>query len=282
MLRELVDDHRAAELVARAHGQLVERGEHVELRQRDRRDPVQPHGVAERDEVEPAAAALAAGDRAELAAELAHPLLVRPLDLGRERTRADARDVGLRDADHGVDPRRPDPDPRAAPPASVGRGGDERIRAVVDVEQRPVRALEEDVACRRGSRGRRAATCPRGAGAAAARTPRTARRAPRARSARRRRCARATRSSRRARPRSSGGGSSGRRGPAAGCRAGMPCRRTSARSRAASSRSGASRAAARSPGRAATCHGMIMCAFPESRRRARWRARGDRTRRSRR
>ena len=96
--------------VARADRQLVERREDVELRQRERRDPVHAHRVAQRDEVEPAAAALAAGHRAELAAELADALLVGPLDLRRERPFADARDVRLRDADDRVDPVRADAD----------------------------------------------------------------------------------------------------------------------------------------------------------------------------
>ena len=99
-----------ARAVADADRQLGEVGEDVELRQREPVDAVHAHGVAEGDEVEPAAAALAAGHRPVLAAELAQPLLVRALDLRRERALADARDVGLRDADHAVDPARADPD----------------------------------------------------------------------------------------------------------------------------------------------------------------------------
>ena len=94
----------------RRPGSSGEVREHVELRQRERRDPVHPHRVAKRDEVEPAAAALASGHRSELAAELAHALLVGAFDLGRERSFADARHVRLRDADHPVDPVRADAD----------------------------------------------------------------------------------------------------------------------------------------------------------------------------
>ena len=158
----------------------------------------------------------------------------------------------------------PIPMPVAASPATGVRRGDERIRAVVEVEQRPLRALEQDVLARRAARGRRAATCRRCTAAAAARSPRSARPAPRARAARRRRRARARRSSRRARPRSSGAGSSGRAGPGRGCRAATPCRRRPGRSRAGSCRSAACRAAARSPWSIATCHGMIRCALPET------------------
>src|SRR5437762_2313550 len=45
-----------AESVPDADGQLGERREHVELRQRERRHAVQAHRVAQRDEIEPAAA----------------------------------------------------------------------------------------------------------------------------------------------------------------------------------------------------------------------------------
>ena len=51
------------------------------------------------DEVEPAAAPLAPGRRAELVAELADAPLVGAFDLGRERALADARHVGLGDAE---------------------------------------------------------------------------------------------------------------------------------------------------------------------------------------
>ena len=142
--RELRGLGAVREQVAHADRQLGEGGEDVELRQRERRDAVQAHRVAQPDEVEPAAAALAARDGAELAAELAHPVLVGPFDLGRERPLADAGHVRLRDADDRVDPRRADSDPDGSAAGDGGRRGDERIRAVVDVEQRPVRPLEQD------------------------------------------------------------------------------------------------------------------------------------------
>src|SRR2546430_8279648 len=44
---------------------------------------------------------------------LAHPLLAGSLDLRRERAFADARDVGLRDADDAIDTPRPDADSRS-------------------------------------------------------------------------------------------------------------------------------------------------------------------------
>ena len=56
--------------VADADGKLGERREDVELRQRERRDPVDADGEAQRDEIEPAAAPLAARHRPELLPEL--------------------------------------------------------------------------------------------------------------------------------------------------------------------------------------------------------------------
>ena len=70
--------------------------------------------------VEPAAAARAAGDGAELVAALAEPLADLVVQLGRERPGADARGVGLGDAEH--DSRSlsgPMPEPVAACAATV-------------------------------------------------------------------------------------------------------------------------------------------------------------------
>ena len=237
--------------IAHADRDLGERREDIELRERERRDPVDANGEAQCDQVEPAAAALAAGDGAELAAELAHARLRRALDLARERPLSDARDVRLRDAEHLVDPLRPDPEAHGRARCDRARGRDERVRAVVEIEQRPLGTLEEHAARRRGAPGRRAATCRR-------RTARAARRSPRSvwrdllerRTARARRPARARRSSRATRARSSGGGSSGRAGPGRGSRSASPCRHRRGRFRAGSSRSAGCRAAARARRRA--------------------------------
>ena len=78
---------------------------------------VEARGVAQRDQVEPAAAAVAAGRRAELAAQLAQVRAELVVELGRERPGADPRRVGLGDAPDLVDvgrARRPAPT-QAAP-----------------------------------------------------------------------------------------------------------------------------------------------------------------------
>ena len=78
------------------------------------------------------------------------------------------------------------PGPRPEPVGGLAgdrvRRGDERIGAVVDVEQRALRALEQDALAGRGAR-RRAASRPRPCRAApAARPPAARRRSPRGRS----------------------------------------------------------------------------------------------------
>jgi hypothetical protein len=146
MLRKLVGPGPVAELVGDADRQPVEERQYVQLGQRDRGDPVQPHGVPEGDEVEPAAAPLAAGDGSELAAEVAHARLVGTFDLGRERPFAYAGEIGLRDAHDRIDARRADSDPRAGAAGDRRRRGDERVGAVVDVEQGSVAAFEQHAA----------------------------------------------------------------------------------------------------------------------------------------
>src|SRR5262249_61329180 len=101
--------------VADAHRKLPEMGEHVELGECELVDPVHSYRVAQRDEVEPPAAPLPAGHGPVLAPELAHPVLVVAMDLRRERAFADAGHVRLRDAEHAVDPLRPDPDAGCRP-----------------------------------------------------------------------------------------------------------------------------------------------------------------------
>ena len=65
--------------------------------------PLVRAGLAHQHRVEPAAAALAAGDGAELVAALAEALADLVVELGRERALADAGGVGLDDAEHEVD-----------------------------------------------------------------------------------------------------------------------------------------------------------------------------------
>ena len=96
--------------------------------------------------VEPAATALPAGDGAELVPALAEALAVGIVELGRERPGTDAGGVGLDDAEH--EPGRVRPQSAAARDRAADgvRAGDERISAVVHVEQHALRAFEQDAA----------------------------------------------------------------------------------------------------------------------------------------
>ena len=64
--------------------------------------------------------------------------------LSGERTAADAGDVGLLDAQHAVDVDRAHTRARSGAAGAAGRGRDVGVRAMVDVEQRALRALEQD------------------------------------------------------------------------------------------------------------------------------------------
>ena len=144
----------AVALVSHAHLDGVESGEHVELGQRHVGQAVDIGGVARDDGVEPAAAALAARGHAILMADLAQRLAFLSLkafaavfgvrELGGERTAADAGDVGLLDAQHAIDVDRAHARTGSSAAGAAGRGRDVGIRTVVDVEQRALRALEQD------------------------------------------------------------------------------------------------------------------------------------------
>ena len=84
----------------------------------------------------------APGGGAELAAGLAQLLAELVVELGRERAGADAGGVGLGDPPDVVERAGPNAGARAGGPGHGVRRGHERIGAVVDVEQRALRALE--------------------------------------------------------------------------------------------------------------------------------------------
>src|SRR6478735_8962303 len=91
-------------------------------------------GSAQRDRIEPAAAALAPGDRAELMADARKMRAVLIEEFGGERSRAHARGVGLHDAEHIVEVSRADTGARCGETAGGIRRRDVRIGAMVDVE----------------------------------------------------------------------------------------------------------------------------------------------------
>ncbi len=132
-------------LVGDAHLELLERRQHVELGDRDLAAGVERDRVLEHHEVEPPRTTTTTGVGAELVTALDQLLAdgIAVEQLGGERAAADARDVGLGDADHAVDGARADTGAGAHTTRDRVRRRDERIRAVVEVEVRGLRALEQ-------------------------------------------------------------------------------------------------------------------------------------------
>ena len=234
--------------------------------------PVHPAGgagLAHQHRVEPAAAALAPGHGAELAPPLAQPLAGRVGQLRRERPLAHPRGVGLDDAEHEVDRPRPHAGAGRRHARQRVRRGHVRIGAEVDVEQRPLRPLEQDAAGpRAASRPAPARPAPHRAApaapppAAAPSAPPGRSAPPRARAAARRGAPAAGRAGSRASPR--------RRGRPPGRCAARPCPRRPARCRARWCRSSPPppppRGCGRGPGAAA---GSAACSRRSSGSRAR-------------
>ena len=145
MVGEVLEHGVAGAAVTGRDAERVEAREDVELRDRERREPVEPRRVAERDEVEPPAAALAPGRRPVLVALVAQVAADLVVELGRERAGADPRRVGLADPPDRGDVGRADAGADAGRAGDGVRRGDERIRAVVEVEQGRLGALEQDL-----------------------------------------------------------------------------------------------------------------------------------------
>src|SRR5690606_17448079 len=127
-------DAPAVDLVRHAHRDLLPAGEDVQLGQEEVGEAVDAGGVAGDHRVEPAAAPVAAGGDTALAADAPQGLAVLVEQLRRERSGADAGRVRLEDADDPADLRRAHARARAGAARGRVRGGDEGVRAVVDVE----------------------------------------------------------------------------------------------------------------------------------------------------
>jgi hypothetical protein len=141
---ELAEARSLGTGVLGGHRERVDAGEHVELGDCQSGEPVEPYGVAERHEVEPAAAPRTTSGRAELPAGLTETVAHLVVELSGEGPGPHTRHVGLGDAPRVVDVLGPDACTHARRPGDrIGRR-DEGIGAVVDVEQRALRALEQD------------------------------------------------------------------------------------------------------------------------------------------
>src|SRR6266550_960558 len=129
-------------LIAGAEPDSLESVEHVQLRDCQIREAIHARGIAHDDAVEPSAAARTTRGRAELVSELSHSRRQRLIEFGRQRSVADACRIGLHHADHRIELAGRDAySCRGAARCRAARG-DERIRAVIDVEQRALRSLE--------------------------------------------------------------------------------------------------------------------------------------------
>ena len=129
--------------VTGAQGDLVEAVEHVELGDRERVEAVHAHRVAHHHRVVPAAPARAPGRGAVLAAALAQQVALGAVQLRRQRSLADAGRVGLGDAEDRADGARADAEAGADAADRRARRRDEGVGAVIDVELRPLGALEQ-------------------------------------------------------------------------------------------------------------------------------------------
>jgi hypothetical protein len=134
----------AATAIGGAEIDLVKAVEHVELGQRDTVDAAGLDRLPHCHRVKPAAAPLASGDDAEFAAALAELLADRVVELGRKRAAADARRVGLGDTEHVADRGGCDPRPGRSLSRDRIRRGDNGVGAVIDIEHRLLRPLEQN------------------------------------------------------------------------------------------------------------------------------------------
>src|ERR1039457_5574998 len=137
-------DFLAADAIAHADRNRVDVTQHVELGHHDAVETVDGSGVAQQGRIEPAATPRTAGDRAEFFAAGADPLARAVEGLGGKGSAADARDVGLGDADDTVNARGRDTGSSAGPAGAGAGGGHEGISAVVDIEHGALRAFEHD------------------------------------------------------------------------------------------------------------------------------------------
>lgn len=124
--------------------ELVEVIQDVQLGEVDGRVVVARVAVLDDHEIQPTAAALPAGGDANLVADLLQLVAVGVELLGGEGPRADARGVGLHDADDLADGAPAEGQTgQDATEAGVGRGH-EGVGAVVDIEHEGVCAFDED------------------------------------------------------------------------------------------------------------------------------------------
>ena len=134
----------AVDHVARAHLDFVEIVEHVKFRERDVRQRIDSHRMAQHHEVEPTRATASPSHGAELAADINDPVGYVSVHLGGERSGTDSSGVRLGDADDTRDVAWADAASCTRTTGGGVRRRHVRIRAVVDIEEGRLRALEQN------------------------------------------------------------------------------------------------------------------------------------------
>src|ERR1019366_5375744 len=142
--RHLVDDAAVRQSVADAYRDRVKVRQNVELGQHEVGDSIDPRGIARYDRVVPATAPWPASCGAEFRSDDAQLLAVRIFEFCWERPGTHARRVRLDDRDDAFDAGRSDARARARAAGRRVRRRDERVGAMVDVEQGCLAGLEEN------------------------------------------------------------------------------------------------------------------------------------------
>ena len=142
-------DGFAIEFVAGAELELGQAIEHVELGDAQTGQAVDLGRAFEQRRIEPATTAAAPGGHAFFRTDGGHVparcALLLPFQLGRERAATDTGAIGLGDAQHVMQEARAHASARSGVARHTVAGGHKRIGAVIDVEQRALRALEQQV-----------------------------------------------------------------------------------------------------------------------------------------
>ncbi len=136
----------AVVLVRRCDPQGWERVEHVELGHDDFGEAGQTRGMSRRYGIEPATTTRPARGGAELLASVTQAVAIGVEKLGGKRSVAHACGVGLDHADHLVELAGPNAATCKRPCRRTIARGHERVTAVIQIEKRALRALEEHVA----------------------------------------------------------------------------------------------------------------------------------------
>src|SRR2546430_11811999 len=141
--REIID-LATIEAVSHTNLKFSQTIQDVELGQRQAVDPAGANALAHEHGIEPAAAPRPAGHGAEFAAALPDQAADIVGLLGGEGSFAHPRRIGFADTEHVADRRWPETRARRCLRRDRIGGGHERVGAVVDVEEGPLRTFEQD------------------------------------------------------------------------------------------------------------------------------------------